>query len=153
MAPVTNWLLHAAAVWFMTGLIWLIQCVHYPLFLRVGRAEFEDFHRLHSRWITWIVGPVMLLELFTAGALFVPGLGPDWIPLTHRASCLLLSLAVFAFTALFSVPAHGRLAANGRDEGTIRFLIASNWLRTVAWSAHAALATGLTLEAWPQAPI
>lgn len=32
--------LHALNTWFMTGLIWLVQAVQYPLFVRVGREGF-----------------------------------------------------------------------------------------------------------------
>ena len=35
-ADVLLLLLHAAATLFMTGLIWFVQVVHYPLFARVG---------------------------------------------------------------------------------------------------------------------
>ncbi len=144
MTPSIVWLLHSAAVWFMTGLIWLIQCVQYPLFMKVGRAEFPEFHRLHSAWITPVVAPIMLLELATAVMLLLPAWAPEAIPLRHRITCLVLTLSVFAFTAVFSVPAHNRLAIGGLDEGTLRFLVVSNWLRTAAWTIHGALALGLT---------
>ena len=49
----------------MTGLIWLIQCVHYP-FAQVGAEAFQDYHARHTQWITPIVGPLMLIELGTA---------------------------------------------------------------------------------------
>ena len=60
------WWLHVASVWFMTGLIWLIQLVHYPLMDRIPPDGFIEFHQSHSFRITWIVAPVMLLELMTS---------------------------------------------------------------------------------------
>ena len=60
-----------AQVWatlFMVGLIWFVQVVHYPLFAHVGRTQFPEYERLHNQFTTWIVGPVMLLELTTAMA-------------------------------------------------------------------------------------
>ena len=35
-------LLQAAASWFLTGLIWIIQVVHYPLMSRVGADRFAE---------------------------------------------------------------------------------------------------------------
>ena len=34
---------NVALAWFLAGLIWTIQVVHYPLFARVGREGFADF--------------------------------------------------------------------------------------------------------------
>ena len=47
----------------LVGLIWLVQVVSYPLFLRVGRADFATYHEAHARLITYVVGPLMLAEL------------------------------------------------------------------------------------------
>ena len=62
------WMLiaHVGATLAMTGLIWLIQCVHYPLFAQVGAEAFQEYHARHTQWITPIVGPLMLIELGTA---------------------------------------------------------------------------------------
>jgi hypothetical protein len=50
----------------MTGLIWCIQVVHYPLFENVGKDNFASFHSLHSIRITYIVLPVMCIEILTS---------------------------------------------------------------------------------------
>ena len=60
------WLVHAFATLFMVGLIWLVQVVHYPLFAEVGEAEFVRYEQLHSQRISWVVMPVMLVELACA---------------------------------------------------------------------------------------
>ena len=38
--------MHAAATWFMVGLVWVIQTVHYPLFAFVGESGFGGAHDL-----------------------------------------------------------------------------------------------------------
>lgn len=53
---------HAGATWFMTGLIWFVQIVHYPLMGAVPGDAFRVYQELHQRRTTWIVGPVMLVE-------------------------------------------------------------------------------------------
>ncbi|MCK6525129.1 hypothetical protein L6R49_27300, partial [Myxococcota bacterium] len=35
-------LIHAAATWFMVGLIWFVQIVHYPLFSAVGPPRVSE---------------------------------------------------------------------------------------------------------------
>ena len=133
------WIAHACSVWFMTGLIWLVQCVQYPLFLRVGVLEFPEFHRYHSAWITPVVGPVMLVQLATAVLLATgapAGAAPDNITQLDRWVCLALTLAVFGVTAFLSVPAHNQLATGGWNREVIEHLIRTNWLRTFAWSLN-----------------
>jgi len=77
--PVSTTLLAtAAATLFMTGLIWFVQVVHYPLLAEVGEREFARFHELHSRRVTWIVPPVMAVELVTALVLALAP--PDGVP-------------------------------------------------------------------------
>mgnify|MGYP000938774423 CR=1 FL=1 len=133
-------LLNAAATWFMTGLIWFVQIVHYPLFGGVGAERFAAYHAAHSLRTTWVVLPVMSLELLTAAGL-VYGL-----PCTVAPSAAWLGLAlvllVWISTAMSQVPRHRRLAVHYED-ATARALTAGNWVRTVAWSARAALVLGM----------
>ncbi len=41
-------LAHITATLYMTGLIWFVQIVHYPLFARVGNAEFSAYEQRHT---------------------------------------------------------------------------------------------------------
>ncbi len=47
----------------MAGLSWFISVVHYPLFARVGTAEFPDYHAAHTFRTTFVVVPPMVTEL------------------------------------------------------------------------------------------
>jgi hypothetical protein len=139
------WFLHLSAVLFMTGLIWLIQGVQYPLMASVGSAAFPQYHALHSQRITWIVLPVMMAELMTAGWLTAAVLGTPTDSLT-RASVLIgagLTGAVFAATAFLSVPMHAVLS-QGFDQTAHQRLVSTNWVRTIAWSLHAVLLIAIT---------
>ena len=44
--------INIASTWFMIGLIWFVQIVHYPLFVYVGSKEFRTFHENHKILIT-----------------------------------------------------------------------------------------------------
>ena len=130
-------LLHAGATLFMTGVIWFVQVVHYPLFLRVGEGHFHAYSQEHQRRTTWVVAPVMLLEMGTAIGLTVrQPAGPErlaaWIGLGLLA-------AIWLSTALIQVPLHRRLLAS-YDSRVVEQLVHSNWFRTVCWTLRAGLA-------------
>ncbi|MAJ47314.1 MAG: hypothetical protein CBC35_08705, partial [Planctomycetes bacterium TMED75] len=55
----------------LVGLIWTIQLVHYPLFELVGEESQVDYQKEHMNRITWVVAPLMLIELVTVGLLWV----------------------------------------------------------------------------------
>ncbi len=137
---------HAVSTLMMTGLIWLVQIVHYPLFARVGEVVFRDYERRHTQRITWLVGPLMLFEAVSAATLVVvlePG-GPRTLAVVG----MLLLLVIWGSTALLQVPCHMRLR-RGFDRAVIRRLVATNWIRTVAWSIRGGLAVML-FQAGPQ---
>lgn len=138
-------LIHCSATLFMTGLIWFVQIVHYPLFRNVGTHQFEDYERRHQRLTTWVVGPVMLLEATTAIGLPVM-LEPNqkWL----AWSAILLLLMIWMVTAVYSMPAHRQLSA-GFSEETLQGLIRTNWIRTVAWTARSGLVMFLASQQIP----
>ena len=137
-APILDWLLlvNAAATFFMVGVIWFVQVVHYPLFACVGEAAFSEYERHHARRTSWVVAMPMLVELGTTiatvlavgGALAWCGLG--------------LLAAAWVSTGLWQVPAHRRLEG-GFDAVTYRRLLKTNWVRTLAWSARGITACAL----------
>ncbi|MBK8097420.1 MAG: hypothetical protein IPK26_09950 [Planctomycetes bacterium] len=137
--------LHAAVTWFLGGLIWFVQLVHYPLFAAVGTEAFVAYEREHCRRTNWIVLPTMTAEAILAGALwwFAPG-----ELATATMAGLVALAAVWASTFLIQVPCHRRLAA-GAHPPTIRRLVGSNWLRTAAWSVRALIAAVLLLARGP----
>ena len=118
-------LINLLSTWYMVGLIWMVQVVHYNLFDRVGLETFARYEADHNRLITPIVGIPMLAEIGTAVALlFAP---PSFFP--HWAAWLGLGLviAIWISTAVLQVPCHQRLM-NGFDEVTYHRLVASNWI-------------------------
>ena len=122
---------HTAATLFMVGLIWFVQVVHYPLFGRVGVKDFRAYAEAHSRLTTRVVGPPMLLEASTAALLLF--VRPGSVPASLAWTGAVLLAIIWLSTALLQVPRHTRLGL-GFDAEAHKFLVLSNWLRTVAWS-------------------
>ena len=135
---------HAGATLAMTGLIWFVQLVHYPLFACADRRVFADFERRHQARTTWVVAPLMLTELATAVALVRTPPGEAWAAWAWAGLGLVAFL--WATTALVQVPLHKRLSA-GWDAEAHRALVRSNWLRTAAWTTRAVVALVLLAAA------
>lgn len=126
------WLvIHAATTWCLIGLIWIIHVVHYPLFNNVGKDQFVAYHERHMKLITWVVGPLMLMEVGSVAWLILLG---------DRSLLLITSLVPLAFiwasTALIQIPLHSRLALCGYDSTIIHRLVSTNKWRTLAWTAR-----------------
>lgn len=126
---------HAAVTWFLCGLIWTIQLVHYPSFADVSREGFSSFHQAHVQRITALVALPMLVELVTAGVILL--VAP--VPRASATVGLVLVAIVWGATAFVQVPLHDALA-RGADSATITRLVDTNWVRTVAWTLRAVLA-------------
>lgn len=109
-------------------LIWLVQVIIYPAFAQIAPEGFTLWHASYTRAVTWIVMPLMLGQVVLLGWLVVARASP-W-------AFLAAGLVAVAWIATFamSVPAHVRLRSVGLDGGVFRRLVATNWIRTVAWT-------------------
>jgi hypothetical protein len=135
--------LEAVAALLMTGIIWFVQIVHYPLLLEVGGEQFCRYVERHQVLITWVVGPPMLLEVACAGGLLWTT--PALLLEPAYAISFGLLLVIWLSTGLLQVPLHGKLC-QVCDEPSVRRLIATNWIRTVAWTGRAVLLGSLLLR-------
>ena len=127
-------LAHVGATWFMVGLIWFVQIVHYPLMGKVGPDYFVAYERSHTILTTFVVGPQMMVELATAVLLIFSMKSMQsfwWINLA-------LLIIVWASTFFIQVPLHNALS-DGFDAGQHAKLVQSNWIRTISWTVRAVL--------------
>lgn len=136
MSPKFLFLINLLSTWYMVGLIWLVQRVHYKLFDRVGAEGFTRYEADHCNLITPVVGPPMLLEIATAAMLVYAT--PVGVPRWAMWLGLAAVLGIWASTAVLQVPCHNRLgvAFSSQDYS---LLVGSNWLRTVLWTARGIL--------------
>ncbi|MDR9451928.1 MAG: hypothetical protein RI637_11990 [Acidimicrobiia bacterium] len=138
-----TWLIvHAAATWFMVGLIWTIQTVHYPLFARVGAADFVGYENEHTTRMARLLAVPAGVEIVTGAALVWtrPGEVSLWLVMVAGA----LLVAIWVTTALVQVPLHRRLSDEGRGT-SLEQLVQSNWFRTGLWTARGMLVTAMLL--------
>jgi hypothetical protein len=129
-------LLNAASTLFMTGLIWFVQVVHYPLFNTVGSEKFVAYEIKHSNLTTLVVIVPMFAELITSVILLWQR--PEGIATWQLWTGLLLVGVIWFSTAFLQVPQHSVLS-QGFNERAYEMLVQSNWLRTVAWTLRSGL--------------
>jgi hypothetical protein len=124
----------------MFGVIWIVQVVHYPLMRFVSGLEFARFETAHRMRISWVVGPLMAVEgVCVLAFLFAAPAGLTWwLPWAGAGA----EAVAIGTTVLVSAPLHERLNAHF-DPATLDRLIATNWIRTVAWTARGGLAIAM----------
>lgn len=131
-------MVHAGATWFMAGLIWFVQIVHYPLMGAVPASASPAYAKAHQRRTTWVVAPAMLME--TSSALLLV-----WLPRAQLAGPplhwigLALLVLIWGSTFAVQVPLHAKLAVTF-DHAVWHRLVVFNWLRTGAWNARGVIA-------------
>ncbi len=140
-----TWLLavQAGAALYMTGVIWMCQIAHYPLFAEVGDGM-PAYQRRNRVRTTYVVGPAMLAELVAAAVLLVSR--PEAIPAWAAWLGIALVAIAWGVTIFLSVPAHERLSAR-YDAAALARLVRTNWIRTAAWTGHGALALWMLVVA------
>jgi len=124
----------------MFGVIWMVQVVHYPLMRFVSGEQFAHFETAHRIRISWVVGPLMAVEgVCVLAFLFAPPAGlPWWLPWVGAG----VEAIAIGTTVFISAPLHERLNTHF-DTATLDRLVATNWIRTVAWTGRAAVAIAM----------
>jgi uncharacterized membrane protein len=130
--------LHAAVTWFLVGLIWFVQIVHYPLMRIVGSGHFREYECQHQKRTTLVVAPAMLLELTLAITIVIlahragEGLILSWIG-------MVLVLLIWASTFGVQMQLHKELT-RGFNDRAIGWLVVTNMIRTLLWTARGVIA-------------
>ncbi len=134
-------IIHVFCTFFMTGLCWFVQLVHYPLFRHVGTQEFPNYERRNM--LTGVVAiPTMVVELLTG----------IWLYLNWNDQLFLVNLGficlVVVSTFTLQVPMHIKLmdAANSK---LITKLIRTNWIRTISWTIRSILLIYILIDVMP----
>lgn len=122
---------------YNVGVIWVLQLNHYPLYAKVGQREFRDYLTAHN-------GRILLPIVLPGIAAFISSLLLAWqqpvaIPSWSVWLVIALNAAILLSTIFVQGKAHNQLARDGYSEVLIQKIIATNWLRTVAWTINGLL--------------
>lgn len=116
----------------MMGLIWFVQVVHYPSFLKVNSETFQPFHSFHVFRTGFVVIPFMLAELVSS---IILSLGDFPLSYIHKIGLVLVMLAWLSTFAI-QVQIHRKISADANTTELSK-LVKTNWLRTLLWSLKA----------------
>ena len=147
-APEQFLLLQLLLAALLSGLAWTVQVAIYPVFKSIpDSASFRAYHDRYTKQITFLVGPLMVIELLIS-PLFVIS------PTLGQASSMGWILALMApinlvSTGIFFVPMHNRIANSAHDtrHELIDRLVSLSYLRTGIWTLKSFLI--LRLLYWP----
>lgn len=140
------WLILAlVASWMMTGIIWFVQWVHYPMFNRVGEAHFAHYEQTHTRRTFQVLLAPLGLEALS-GVVLLFGFTAQVLQSPVLLAILGLQGLIYALTFFVQMPLH-RILEAGFSEGAYRRLVSSNWSRTVLWTLKSLLLTRLLFPA------
>ena len=140
-----------ALAWYNTGTIWTAQRVLYPLKALVGQA---DYYAYDARFAELMQLPIVtmfsLLLLVTAVLLWTrPAEVPEW---AVWFGAFLEGMAL-ASTMTREVPLLSRMGREGFSEALNAQVIAVNWVRTWAITAHALLLSWMALRVMAPKPL
>ena len=119
--------IHFLSTSLMVGIIWVIQLLHYPTFHFIKESDYVEFQHFHMQRISFIVVPVMIIELLS-GFMLVYYFRSNLLIL-----CLIILLVIWAITFVFFTKLHQSLLG-GYDKIIVDKLVQINWSRTVLWS-------------------
>ena len=136
-------LLNFVATTVMTGVIWFVQWVHYPLLASVPVDRAIETAVEHQRRTGQVLALPMAVEGVTTLWLLVSR--PDAVSLILPWTSAVLLAVVLGSTVFVSVPLHAKMATNPTaDVG--RRLVVTNWPRTIAWTARAVVCAAMLLQ-------
>jgi formate hydrogenlyase subunit 4 len=121
------------------GIIWLVQLLQYPGFLYVDRKNFKQAMTHHQDRISIVILPLMLSELFLGVWLVF-----NSYSVAHLIT-LILILLIWVLTFTVQVPIHKNFLKEGFNEERIKYLVKSNWSRTILWTIKLLIILGTAL--------
>ncbi len=127
----------------MTGVIWFVQWVHYPLLASVPVDRAVETAIKHQRSTGQVLAIPMAVEGFTTLGLLISR--PEGVQVIWPWIGAVLLAVALGSTVILSVPLHAKMVANPTAE-VGRRLVVTNWPRTIAWSARAVVCTVMLMQ-------
>ena len=120
--------LHSLVDFGMCVVLWLVQLVIYPSFLRLESSELIAWHKAYTFRVSFVILPLMFGQL----ALSILSVVGDASILEWTAFAFVLVCWILTF--FVSVPLHRKIEQNDITRETRQKLITTNWPRTILWS-------------------
>ena len=131
------------ATCLMTGVIWFVQWVHYPLLAQVPVDRAVETAVEHQRRTGQVLAIPMAVEGFTTLGLLISR--PESVQIFWPWFGAVLLAVALGSTVIVSVPLHAKMATNPTADVGQR-LVVTNWPRTIAWSLRAVVCAVMILQ-------
>ena len=131
------------ATCLMTGVIWFVQWVHYPLLAQVPVDRAVETAVEHQRRTGQVLAIPMAVEGFTTLGLLISR--PESVQIFWPWFGAVLLAVAIGSTVIVSVPLHAKMATNPTADVGQR-LVVTNWPRTIAWSLRAVVCAVMILQ-------
>ena len=112
---------------YLVSLLFMTQFITYPTFLHIDKDKFSEYHRKYVNNISFIVAPVMLIELLTLS--LIAYFSSEFLIIKS----LILLLVIWLTTFFIMITSHNRISKSFNKKEIIS-LINYNWVRTILWS-------------------
>lgn len=140
----TNWLVmvlaHLGFTGIMTGLIWMVHMVHYPLFAHVGPENYQTYQSEHMRRISVLLAVPWVGEVSLGGLIFL--LAPNSTLRVVALVAGILQVVIAVVTGFVAAPAHGRLL-DGFNADELQGLLRANLVRSILWTIRLGFAVAI----------
>ena len=147
-----TFLVHFFVTLFLTGNIWFIQFIHYPLLFKLVstihnfNTSFGHYFSTELVQLTRYLSLPFILELLTGLILFKPKKGIK-TPLFLKLSFLLI-LTIWAIIGIVQLPLL-LILRKGYHIFAFKSLLTSTWILSILWTIRSGL---LTITLWKYLP-
>jgi hypothetical protein len=126
---------------YNAGCMTTLQLQHYGIYPAVPREGFAEYVRANNRAATLpTILPALILFAVSVGLVF---LRPSFVTSLQADGAFWLNAIAAVSTAVWQRPLQGAMAATGYDDGKVRLLIRTNWIRTISYWLLSALAISI----------
>jgi len=132
-------LIQTVATLMLMGMVWFMQIVHYPLYEKI-KEGFVQYERSHLKRMAAFMGPMMIIEAITAVQLVT--WSTEGIVARLAVTNIIFVITIWLWTLFFQVYQHQKLAIHFSNK-MLHYLVSTNWVRTILWTAKGALIIAL----------
>ena len=122
----------------LLGLILVIHFVHYKSFNFIDVEKFVEFHKFHTKNISFLVIPLMIIEVVISIIICY-----FYFSILSLINLSLVAL-IWIITFLLQVPSHNKLST-GKSFAEIEKLVSGNVFRVYLWFFKAIVSTLIIL--------
>jgi len=124
---------------YNVGCMTALQFQHYGIYPSVGKENFASYMRANNR--AAVLPTIIPAVLLLLSSVLLVARRPEFVDPNEAAGILGLNLVALVSTFMWQRPIQARMADTGFDLASIRRLIGTNWIRTIAYWLIATIGT------------